>query len=561
MSLKRIREFLLLDEINSTDVTFNNIEGVAVKVENVDLGFDTKDTYFKDLNLEIKQGELVAVVGMVGSGKSSLLSGFLGEMHKLNNGLLNLNGSTAYVSQQAWIQNATIRENILFGRKYNEDTYNEIIKACCLNSDFKIMPANDLTEIGEKGINLSGGQKQRISLARSLYADSDIYFLDDPLSAVDSHVGKDLFDQVIGPKGVLTSKTRILVTNALSFLPQVDKILMMQNGNIVEIGSYEELNKDKSGQFSEFIKNFLINELSETNEVELNIIQNEQENKKEQIDDIKSKEQNSVKLKAGEKIIVKENIESGKVKKAIFSTYFKACSFGFSILSVILFGFLYIAQAASNIWLSDWSNDTKDNDNNNYTKEYRLTIFVILGLIQCFISFCKYSKLFQIFLQIVFFSFIFFIIVSESFYLFTLLNGAKVLHNKMLESILRSTMEFFESTPSGRIINRFSKDVDATETQIPNSFKSLITSLYLVFFTICVISFSTPWFLLVLAPILILYVLIQQRFVASMRQLKRLESASKSPIFSHFTESLTGVGTIRAFKVFKVELYFIKLID
>ena len=147
-------------------------------------------------------------MGQVGSGKSSLLNGILGEMHKLNKGLINLNGSVAYVPQQAWIQNATVKDNILFGRPFEEEAYNKVIEACSLLTDLQIMPAGDKTEIGEKGINLSGGQKQRISLARSLYSNADIYLLDDPLSAVDSHVGKHIFDKVIGPKGLLRNKVK-----------------------------------------------------------------------------------------------------------------------------------------------------------------------------------------------------------------------------------------------------------------------------------------------------------------------------------------------------------------
>lgn len=149
----------------------------------------------------------ILVLGKVGSGKSSLLSGLLGEMHKLNqNGTISVNGSTAYVPQQAWIQNATLKNNILFHAEYDEILYEHVIEACALKPDLEIMPAGHDTEIGEKGINLSGGQKQRISLARALYSNADIYMLDDPLSAVDSHVGKHIFDKVIGPKGFLKDK-------------------------------------------------------------------------------------------------------------------------------------------------------------------------------------------------------------------------------------------------------------------------------------------------------------------------------------------------------------------
>lgn len=154
-------------------------------------------------------------MGKVGSGKSSLLAGLLGEMHRLNlSGQINVNGSTAYVPQQAWIQNATLKNNILFHSEYDDELYERIVESCALKPDLAIMPAGDQTEIGEKGINLSGGQKQRISLARALYARADIYLLDDPLSAVDSHVGKHIFDQVIGPKGLLKDKVIIIANTS-----------------------------------------------------------------------------------------------------------------------------------------------------------------------------------------------------------------------------------------------------------------------------------------------------------------------------------------------------------
>jgi ABC-type multidrug transport system fused ATPase/permease subunit len=187
----------------------------------------------------------------VGSGKSSLLSGFLGELHKIN-GNININGSLGYVPQQAWIQNVTLRNNILFGKALDDSFYNQVLDGCALKSDLSILPAGDLTEIGEKGINLSGGQKQRISLARAVYSKVDIYLLDDPLSAVDAHVGKHIFDSVVGPNGLLKGKTRIFVTNSLSFLPECDRIFMIDNSTIAEIGTFDEL-QQKNGVFSDFI--------------------------------------------------------------------------------------------------------------------------------------------------------------------------------------------------------------------------------------------------------------------------------------------------------------------
>ncbi len=208
VSIKRITAFLIKEEINKTDVTCVETPGIAVKIEHADLGWSKDTVLLKDLTLNVETGRLVAIVGSVASGKSSLISGLLGEMHKLNDGTMNVNGRTAYVAQQAWIQNETLKNNIIFKRSrlVNEERYQRILEACSLLDDLKIMPAGDSTEIGEKGINLSGGQKQRVSLARAVYADADIYMLDDPLSAVDSHAGKHIFDKVIGPNGILKEK-------------------------------------------------------------------------------------------------------------------------------------------------------------------------------------------------------------------------------------------------------------------------------------------------------------------------------------------------------------------
>lgn len=209
----------------------------------------------KEINLRIQTNTLTAVVGSVGAGKSSLLSAILGEMIHIN-GRVNTYGNIAYLQQQAWIQNASLKENILFGKPFDKERYEKIIEACALKSDLEILPAGDETEIGEKGINLSGGQKQRVSLARAIYTDADIYFLDDPLSAVDSHVGKHIFNHVIGPKGLLGKKTRVLITHAITYLPQTDQIAVIKDGYISENGSYQEL-LNRKGDFSEFMLQYI----------------------------------------------------------------------------------------------------------------------------------------------------------------------------------------------------------------------------------------------------------------------------------------------------------------
>lgn len=216
--------------------------------------------------MKVEKNTLCAVVGTVGSGKSSVVQALLGEMDKIS-GKVNTLGSVAYVPQQAWIQNATVRDNILFGKPYDAKKYNRVVNACALKPDFAMLSGGDQTEIGEKGINLSGGQKQRISMARAVYSDADIYLLDDPLSAVDSHVGKHIFDKVIGPHGLLGNKTRVLVTHGITFLPQTDNIYVMKDGTFSENGTYEELLQQK-GAFADFIIEHLQENIQELDELD-----------------------------------------------------------------------------------------------------------------------------------------------------------------------------------------------------------------------------------------------------------------------------------------------------
>jgi len=239
VSIKRLRDFLCNDEIDlkAVERSLSQHED-SNAIEIVDANFkwskDDNDDILKDVSIEVKRGKLVAVVGQVGCGKSSLMSAILGDMEK-QKGSVGVNGNVAYVAQQSWIQNLTVQDNILFGKKMKNGMYKRILKNCELESDLNILPAGDLTEIGERGINLSGGQKQRVSIARAIFQDADIYLFDDPLSAVDSHVGKKIFDNVIGPNGMLKQKTRVLVTHGISFLPEVDQIIVLSQGRISEV--------------------------------------------------------------------------------------------------------------------------------------------------------------------------------------------------------------------------------------------------------------------------------------------------------------------------------------
>ncbi|CAK9253360.1 unnamed protein product, partial [Sphagnum jensenii] len=257
VSLRRIDKYLNADEIDENAISHNENVNYSIVVENATFSWTKNLTpTLKNISFEIKKKKLVAIVGRVGDGKSSILSALLGDMEKLK-GSVNINGKVAYVPQHAWIQNSTLRQNIIFTNQFNENYYKKVIESCALEPDLKILAAGDMSEIGEKGINLSGGQKQRVSLARAIYSDADIYLLDDPLSAVDTHVGRHLFENAIGPNGVLKDKTRILVTHRVSLLPHVDQIIVLKDGSISESGTFEELIASK-GDFAEFVAEYLM---------------------------------------------------------------------------------------------------------------------------------------------------------------------------------------------------------------------------------------------------------------------------------------------------------------
>ena len=233
VSLIRIEDFLAEPEVatslNNMDVSD---EEVIVEVQEGKFSWDIlekNNVQLSDLNFKVKKGELIGVIGRVGSGKSSLLSTVAGELNRISGNFYRKeNISIAYAPQEAWIQNMTLKDNILFGKAFNEEYYRNTINCCALRDDLKMFAAGDMTEIGEKGLNLSGGQKARVALARAVYQDAELYLLDDTLSAVDSHVGAHIFQNVIGNEGLLKNKTRLFALNSISFLPKCDRIIIIK---------------------------------------------------------------------------------------------------------------------------------------------------------------------------------------------------------------------------------------------------------------------------------------------------------------------------------------------
>uniref|UniRef100_A0AC11EVT6 Uncharacterized protein n=1 Tax=Ovis aries TaxID=9940 RepID=A0AC11EVT6_SHEEP len=445
------------------------------------------------LNIRIPEGALVAVVGQVGSGKSSVLSAILGEMEKLK-GVVQRKGSVAYVSQQAWIQNCILQENILFGSVMQKQLYERVLEACVLLPDLEQLPNGDQTEIGEKGVNISGGQKHRVCLARAVYSGADIYLLDDPLSAVDVHVAKQLFENVIGSSGMLRNKTRILVTHNLTLLPQMDLIVVMESGRVAQMGTYQEI-LSKTKNLTSLLQAF-----------------NEQE---------KGEDTNKPKIHL--KYITVDLNLACSVKFSVILKYLQAFGWLWVWLNVVTCLGQNLVGTGQNLWLSTWAKEAKHMNDFTQWKQIRsnkLSIYGLLGLMQG-------------------------LFVCSGAYVVTRgsLAASRVLHAQLLDNVLHLPLQFFETNPIGQVINRFTKDMFIIDMQLEFNFWGLFISplhTYLGIFKLL------KKFWLHLQDHLFLFCC-QRYYMASSRQIRRLAGASRSPVISHFCETLLGVSTIRAF--------------
>ncbi|CAG8625397.1 12375_t:CDS:10 [Gigaspora margarita] len=450
-----------------------------------------------NINVSISHGKLVAIVGSVRSGKSSLLSSLVGEMKRIKGDVL-FGGNVVYCPQTAWIQNATLKDNITFGLPFDKEKYLQVIKDCCLEPDLEVLPDGDLTEIGEKGINLSGGQKQRINIARAVYYNADIVLLDDPLSAVDARVGRYLFTNCI--QSALANKTRLLVTHYLHYLPQVDYVIYMEDGKIVEQGTYEKLMMDRK-TFSKLIAEYGTNNDGEIKHNEEST-SDEKENKNDQI------------FVLPRRLMSTEEQCKGAVDNGIYLSYFRSAGGALSILIIVfLLVMMQGANLGNNFWLSFWSSNTF---------EFPMGVYCAWGAAQgifgllCGVAF-SYSGV----------------------------KAAKRLHNNAIKRVLRAPTSFFDTTPLGRIINR--KDVDTCDSLLSESYRLFFITFSSVVGTFILIIVVFTWFIIPLVPLTILCYLAALFYRASNRELKRLDSVLRSSLYAHFSETLTGLPIIRAY--------------
>ncbi|CAL1686665.1 unnamed protein product [Lasius platythorax] len=500
-----------------------------------------------DIHFGAPKGKLVGICGHVGSGKSSLLLAALGQL-RMTKGHILREGTCAYVSQQAWIVNGTFKENILFGEEFDAKRYYHTITICNLKEDLNVLPGGDDTEIGERGVNLSGGQKQRVALARAYYANRDIYFLDDPLSAVDAYVGSYIFEKLIVE--ALRNKSVLFVTHNIQFLKRCDEIYMMSAGKIVEHGTHEDLMR-LDREYASMVRSGTV--AAEDNlspgkfagVTQKNIISTGgSESEKAES---KHKENDQEKSYKGTALTVAEKAETGAVKSHTYHTYIEATG-GYLIAILVFFTFfLNVGSSAfSTWWLAVW---IKAGGGNVTVPGSNDTIYV--EDINVNPDFSFYRNVYGAFIGgILLTGFIRGFAIT-----FTTIKASTTLHNTFLRKIIGSPLMFFETTPSGRIQNVFSRDIDEIDNYLPISIENMVQNIFSCNFAIFFICGVLPWFSIALFLFGALFFFVSKLFRIGMRDLKRMENISRSPVLSFVTTTIQGLSTIHAFQKEKNFLY------
>ncbi|SCU86403.1 LAFA_0E00540g1_1 [Lachancea sp. 'fantastica'] len=492
---------------------------------------DSPNTLFKGfdrLNFDVAKGELIIVTGSVGTGKSSLLNALAGFMKKTS-GDMYKDGSLLLCGY-SWVQNATVKDNILFGTPFDEARYKKVISVCSLQADLDLLPAGDQTEIGERGITLSGGQKARINLARSVYRDMDIYLFDDVLSAVDARVGKHIMDECM--MGMLGNKTRVLATHQLSLISRASRVIFIDVDGSVDVGSVQELKSRHTG----FVNLMEFSRHSETEETPQEMSKNsrpaanrnksevevaelhKQLSKKSQIQD-DNNGHNTGQITAKEERAV--NSISWKVYKEYISAGVGKKGFVLLPLYVLFLALSTFTLLFSSVWLSFW---TEMKFKNKRTPFY-------MGMY-------------------IFFVFFNYICTTTQFTMLCYIGvtAAKWLNLKAVKRLLHTPMSFIDTTPIGRILNRFTKDTNTVDSELTESVRLFVYQVANIIGVMIMCIIYLPWFAIAVPFLCLAFVAVADHYQSSSREIKRLEALQRSHVFNNFNEVLGGMDTIRAYK-------------
>ncbi|CAM6110822.1 unnamed protein product [Calypogeia fissa] len=526
VSIRRIRKFLCEEQVGENEVMRVTDPDCryAVEFNNASFTWDTEKgngATIRNVNLKIRKGSSVAVCGVVGSGKSSLLFSILGELKRLE-GSARLCGRVAYVSQSAWIQTKSIKDNILFGQAMDSHRYHEALQVSGLETDLAQFPEGDETEIGEKGVNMSGGQQQRIQLARAVYADADVYLLDDPFSAVDVHTASHLFKACV--RGALKDKTVILVSHQVEFLADTDEILVMRDGEIVQSGPYDDLVAEGKdfGSFVEALQHSL-NSVTQTAIAASAPNPSPQPGKAsnfpDQIQTVKKVSTSDINSANKEKFIKTEERETGSVKFSVLLNYATKVYKGLFLGIILMVNVVAFAlQVSGDSWMANRSLLAGTKDDLMTVEIYALCITGSM----------------------------FFVLLRTTTVAFVGTATAQAFFLGMLSSLFRAPMSFIDSTPLGRILTRSSTDQSALELDLPNACATAAFNLVGLIFTAAVTCAVTPLMLIFLFPIVLIFFRLQRYFVTTTRELSRLNAIAEAPMYVHVGESASGVSTIRA---------------
>ncbi|ETN15412.1 hypothetical protein PPTG_21936 [Phytophthora nicotianae INRA-310] len=521
-STGRLSDFLVSGEVEEAQHERNmDHEKAVISFKDADFQWveDTPTLTLSNITFTLQPGTLTVIVGPVGSGKSSLINAVLGEMHQIK-GIRVVQGDAAYASQQAWIQNQTVRDNILFGEQYDAQHYHRVVKACQLLPDFEMLEQGDQTEIGERGINLSGGQKARVGVARAMYRarNFDFVVLDDPLSALDVHVANAVFSD--GLMGIAQGSTRLLVLNSHYHLLQyADRILVMSDGQIVGDGTLQQLEDD----FTFLATSPRTKNIDDSEERDEKITQ-QQGKIQESAVELSGKPGES-KEKTPRKLIVDEDRRVGSVRMKTYVNYLAASEWNGYILAATIFILFTIAQVAlffCDWFLSQWSKGSIDLSQKNSMTVY--VGIVVASLLLTFIR-CVY-------------------------YMEICMRCSAKLHFNYIRKVLGAPVTtFFDVTPVGRILNRFSRDLDQVDNPLP--YFSLWMMLYIFqmasAFIVC--AAADPYVLILYLPVGYAFMFAIRLYQSSARELKRLDSISRSPFLNLVSETISGIETVRSYKM------------